>query len=111
MNLDDKFKELKEEIPEVDSYLGYKIYAKGNQKQLKRNPILNKLTVSICGIILIVLMLIIGPISYNSYQTNQMKSAVTLLKSIEEPTKLSLASPTLGQFYEELNQFSGVLSS
>ena len=110
MNLDDKLKELKEEVPKVDASLEEKIYVRSKQKSTGRNPIFNKLTLSICGIVIILLILIIGPISLYRIQKNPMDSTIKLLQTVEEPTEYISPAPTQNQFYEELGLFSSKLA-
>ncbi|MDE6661524.1 MAG: serpin family protein [Anaeroplasmataceae bacterium] len=112
MNLDDKLKELKEEVPKADSSLEEKIYARSKQKARGRNPIFNKLTLSICGIVLVVLILIIGPLSFRKstddpFQDGPDESIIKLLHSVEEPTEYIRPASTQNQFYQQLGQFSG----
>lgn len=110
MNLDDKLKELKEEVPKVDSSLEEKIYVGSKQNATDRNPIFNKLTLSICGIVIVLLILIIGPISFRGSQNNPMDSTIKLLHTVDEPTEYISPAPTQNQFYQELGLFSGKLA-
>lgn len=112
MNLDEKLKELKEEVPNVDSSLEEKILVRSKQKKTGRNPIFNKLTLSICGIVLVVLILIIGPISFRKpkndpFQNNPNESIVKLLHIVEETAEYIKPASTQNEFYEGLNSFSG----
>ncbi|MCM1131816.1 MAG: serpin family protein [Roseburia sp.] len=112
MNLDDKLKELKEEVPKVDSSLEEKIFVRSKQKKTGRNPIFNKLTLSICGIVLVVLILIIGPITFRGtkndpFQNGPDESIIKLLHTVDEPTEYIMPASTQNQFYEGLRLFSG----
>ncbi|MDE7161650.1 MAG: hypothetical protein K2N65_02700, partial [Anaeroplasmataceae bacterium] len=107
MNLEDNFKKIKEEVPEVNPNLEEKIYRSVPQKKL-RNPIWNKLTISICGMVLLVLACVIGPIAFHQAEQNNIKSTAVLLKDVKSPAEKP--SQSLGEFYDKLNAFSAELS-
>ena len=111
MNLDDKLKELKEEVPEMNPSLEAKIYSKVDQKKARRNPIFNKLTLSIGSLVVSILIIVISVVSFNQYEGNQMRSSTHLLKAVKEPSMQYDTSDSYAQFSKELNQFASQLAS
>ncbi|MDE5546655.1 MAG: hypothetical protein K2I88_04240 [Anaeroplasmataceae bacterium] len=111
MNLEDKLKELKEEVPKVDSSLESKIYLNSIKKKTGRNPFFNKLTLSIAGIVSIILILTIGLVTFRQVENNKMNSAVHLLKQVIEPKDKENPSDSYAEFCDTVNIFSGELAS
>ncbi|MDE5856261.1 MAG: hypothetical protein K2H06_04345, partial [Anaeroplasmataceae bacterium] len=110
MNLDDKLKELGNEVPQANPSLEKKIYMKSTRNKTSRNPFFNKLTLSLGGFVLTALALIIGIVSFNQLETHRMNTSVHLLQKVNEPTKINDSLGYSAQFLDKLNQFSSQLA-
>lgn len=106
MNLEEKFKEITDEIPEKNPNLATTIYNKSQQQKSKRNPIFNKLTLSILGIAIVILVCILGPITYQSIKQRKIDSTIRLLRSVDEPSGGMAPLDTYKEFNEKLSDFS-----
>lgn len=110
MNLDEKLKELKEEVPQVNYDLETIIYDKAKKANPRRKHFWNKLTISLGSVILVILLITIGLISYNQYHHQQIDSSARLLKTVTEPKDKLEKTEMYQEFCDKLNTFSSELA-